>query len=107
MTPAANAATPAAQGTPGAPGTPGGRPHRTLHWQRTRRFTGWMLVLWFGVTFGVAWFARDLSFSVFGWPLSFWVGAQGAMLVYLAIIGAYARFMRRLDDEFGAGDGEG
>jgi putative solute:sodium symporter small subunit len=48
-------------------------------------------------------FARDLAhLSLFGWPLSFYMAAQGASLVYLAIIGGYALHMRKLDREFAA-----
>ena len=54
-----------------------------------------LLLLWGGVTFGVAWFARDLSFDFFGWPFSFWVGAQGALLVYCLIVWLYARTINR------------
>ncbi|MBB3196254.1 hypothetical protein CDN98_21155 [Roseateles terrae] len=54
-----------------------------------------LLLVWGGVTFGVAWFARDLSFDFFGWPFSFWVGAQGALLVYCLIVWLYARTMNR------------
>lgn len=54
-----------------------------------------LLLLWGAVTFGVAWYARDLSFEFFGWPFSFWVGAQGALLVYCAIVWTYARVMNR------------
>jgi hypothetical protein len=38
--------------------------------------------------------------SVFGWPLSFYLAAQGASLIYLAIIGVYAWRMRVLDREY-------
>ncbi|MBP1207393.1 putative solute:sodium symporter small subunit [Duganella sp. 1411] len=60
--------------------------------------TGWLLLLWLLTGFGVAFFARELTgLSVFGWPLSFYLAAQGASLVYLAILGFYAWRMRRLD----------
>ena len=39
--------------------------------------TAALLAVWAGVTFGVAYFARALSFEFFGWPFSFWVGSQG------------------------------
>jgi putative solute:sodium symporter small subunit len=39
----------------------------------------------------------DLGFGFFGWPFSFWVAAQGALLVFLAIIGVYAWVMNRMD----------
>ena len=68
-------------------------------WRRRMRVTGGLLALWFAVTFGVAFFARELDFVVFGWPLSFWVAAQGALLVYMALVVMYARQMGRIDEE--------
>lgn len=71
---------------------------RRQHWRKTRRMTGWLLLLWLLTGFCVAFFARELTgLSVFGWPLSFYLAAQGASLVYLAILGFYAWRMRRLD----------
>ncbi|MFM8900106.1 MAG: DUF4212 domain-containing protein [Burkholderiales bacterium] len=69
------------------------------YWQRNLRITGISLAVWFVVTFVVAYFARDLNFNFFGWPFSFWVGAQGALIVYVALIWFYARTMNRLDQE--------
>ena len=69
----------------------------TRHWRRTLRLTGVLLLLWFAVTFGIAFFARELDFDFFGWPFSFWVASQGALLVYLLLVGVYALAMRRLD----------
>lgn len=57
-----------------------------------------LLLLWLLTGFGAAFFARELAeLSVFGWPLSFYLAAQGASLVYLGIIVFYAWRMRRLD----------
>ena len=69
------------------------------YWKKNLNLTGVLLVIWFLVTFGVAFFARELSFNFFGWPFSFWVGAQGALLVYMVLIWYYARTMNRLDQE--------
>ena len=69
------------------------------YWRKTLAVTAMLLLVWFVVTFGVGYFARALSFRFFGWPFSFWVGAQGALLVYGAIIGFYAWYMNRLDIE--------
>ena len=71
---------------------------RRRHWRATRWWTLALLLVWAAVTFGVAYDARALSFSFFGWPFSFWVAAQGALLVYLLLVGVYARVMRRLDE---------
>ena len=71
---------------------------RNVHWERTRRMTGVLLVLWLLTCFGTIFFARELShFSIFGWPLSFYMAAQGASLVSLAVIAFYAWRMRVLD----------
>ena len=48
--------------------------------------------------------SRSLSFNFFGWPFSFWMGAQGALLVYGLIIGFYAWYMNRLDIEYGVAE---
>jgi putative solute:sodium symporter small subunit len=58
------------------------------------------MVLWFIVTFVVAYMARELSFNFFGWPFSFYMGAQGALLVYCFIIAFYAWYMNRLDKAY-------
>lgn len=79
---------------------------RQRHWRRTLRLTVALLAVWFVASFGVAWFARDLSFDFFGWPFSFWVGAQGALVVYVAIIAYYAHYMNKLDREHGVAEEE-
>jgi putative solute:sodium symporter small subunit len=70
---------------------------RARHWRRTRRLTAALLFAWFAVGFGVTWFARDLDFPFFGWPFSFWVAAQGGVIVFVALIAVYARGMARVD----------
>ena len=76
------------------------------YWQKNLRITGILLAIWFFVTFVVGYFARDLSFNFFGWPFSFWVGAQGALVVYVAIIWYYAHYMNKLDKEYDVHEGE-
>ena len=74
---------------------------RAQHWARTQRLTAVLLGLWLATWFGTVFFARDLAhLSVFGWPLSFYLAAQGSSLIYLAIIGVYAWRMRVLDRRF-------
>ena len=74
---------------------------RRHHWRRTRTLTAILLLLWFGVTFGTVFFARTLaSLTVFGWPLSFYMAAQGASLVCLAILAVYVLAMRQIDRDF-------
>ncbi len=71
---------------------------RAQHWQATRRLTLQLLLVWLVTGFGAAFFARELTnLNLFGWPLSFYLAAQGSSLVYLAILAYYAWRMRRLD----------
>ena len=67
------------------------------YWRRNLRLIALLLAVWFVVTFVVAFFARELSFEVFGWPFSFWVASQGALVVYLLIVAVYTWCMDRLD----------
>ena len=74
---------------------------RARHWQRCSRLSAALLLAWLITTFCSAFFARELAgLTVFGWPLSFYLAAQGAALIYLAILAAYALAMRRYDREF-------
>ena len=67
-------------------------------WDKTRRLTMALLGLWFVVTFGAVFFARELDrVNLFGWPLSFYMAAQGIMLVYLAIVVVYTIRMGRAE----------
>jgi len=70
------------------------------YWQKNMRITGLLLFIWFVVTYVVSFMARDLSFTFFGWPFSFWMGAQGSLVVYVLLIAYYAHYMNNLDKEF-------
>jgi len=84
------------------------RQARARHWRRTLGLTATLLLAWFIVGFVVTWYARDLDFPFFGWPFSFWVAAQGGVIVFVLLLVAYARGMarndRRLASETGAAD---
>ncbi len=68
------------------------------YWRRVRTLTLALLLLWFAISFCVVFFARELStLTLGGWPVHFYLAAQGVTLIYLAIIGAYALAMRRID----------
>ena len=76
------------------------------YWQKNLRITAILLGIWFVVTFVVAFYARDLNFNFFGWPFSFWVAAQGALVVYVVIIAFFASYMNKLDIEHGVAEEE-
>lgn len=71
------------------------------YWRKTRRLTLQLLLVWFLVTFVFTWFASELNtYSFLGFPLGFYMAAQGAILVYLVIIWVYNHRMKKLDREF-------
>jgi len=76
------------------------------YWRKNLRVTAILLAIWFVVTFVVSYYARELSFNFFGWPFSFWMGAQGALVIYVLIIGYYAWYMGKLDIEYGVEESE-
>ena len=57
-----------------------------------------LLALWFVASFGCVFFARDLQITVAGWPLDFWFSAQGAVILFVAIVALYAWLRNRRGD---------
>ena len=77
------------------------------YWQRNLRMTGILLAIWFVVTYVVSFYARELNeVTVLGFPLGFYMGAQGALIVYVLIIWYYARYMNNLDKVYDVHEGE-
>ena len=77
------------------------------YWHRNLVITTILMVVWFIATFVVGWYARELnSISFLGFPLGFYMSAQGSLIVYVVIIGIYARYMNNLDKEYGVDEGE-
>ena len=63
--------------------------------QKKRILTAVLLLVWLLVSFGPSFFARDLSVMVGGWPLYFWMAAQGSILLFICIVVIYAWLMNR------------
>jgi putative solute:sodium symporter small subunit len=77
------------------------------YWRKNLRLTGVILLIWFVATFVVAWFAIPLAeIKFFGWPLSFYMMAQGSLIIYVALIGWYALAMRKMDVAHGVDEGD-
>ena len=71
------------------------------YWNKNLRLTTGLLALWFAATFVVSWFARELqSYTVLGFPLPFYMGAQGALVIYVILVAYYAYRMDKLDQEY-------
>jgi putative solute:sodium symporter small subunit len=77
------------------------RSDRDNYWRQTRQLTAGLFVIWVLITFVMNWFARELNeIVIFGFPLGFYMGAQGILIIYLLIIWFYNRRMRALDEEY-------
>ena len=67
-------------------------------WARTKRLTLALGLVWLAVNLAVPWFARELNaWQLFGLPLGYWLAAEGALFIYLAVIVVYALAMDRLE----------
>src|SRR5258706_5542087 len=111
-------AAPAAARAPGAGRTAraaaGPRPAATLepragqaYWQTNVRMIGVILLIWAGAWIVPAVLAPWLNqFQIFtGFPLGYYMGSQGSLVVFLALITAYAWRAARLDLRFRSSPG--
>jgi putative solute:sodium symporter small subunit len=77
------------------------------YWRKNLFITAVLLLVWFVVTFVEGWYARELnSISFLGFPLGFYMSAQGSLIIYVVIIGIYAWYMNKLDKEYGVHEGD-
>jgi putative solute:sodium symporter small subunit len=71
------------------------------YWRKNLVITAILLAIWFVATFIEGWYARELnSITFLGFPLGFYMSAQGSLIIYVVIIWIYARYMNRLDVEY-------
>jgi putative solute:sodium symporter small subunit len=92
------------RGTAGADVLAAQQRHRD-HWRANQRLTAFCLGIWAIVTFVPAYWAQPLNrVEFFGWPLGFYMAAQGGLIVYVVLIGIYAWGMDRLDRRFGVAE---
>ena len=76
------------------------------YWKKNLQITTILMVIWFVVTYVVGYFARELNeIVVFGFPFGFYMGAQGALIIYVVIIFYYAARMNKLDKEYDVAEG--
>jgi len=77
------------------------------HWRRNLRLIGLLLAIWFLATFVIIWYARELNEIVIaGFPLAFYMGAQGTLIIYLILVRIYATRMDELDEHYGLSEPE-
>jgi putative solute:sodium symporter small subunit len=76
--------------------------NRQEHWRRTRNLTIVHLVVWFFFAYLIHWFASDLhGISFFGWPLNYYMAAQGSLAAFVIQLFLFNRQQHKIDVEFG------
>jgi putative solute:sodium symporter small subunit len=77
------------------------------YWRKNLRITTILMVIWFIVTYVVAYFAPQFNKITFlGFPVGFYMAAQGALIVYVIEIFYYAHYMNKLDKQYGVAEEE-
>ena len=77
------------------------------HWEKTKSLTIIVMVIWAFFSFGIHWFANALnSINFFGWPLGFYMAAQGSLIVFVVLIFWSNKRQEKIDEEFGFAEDE-
>jgi putative solute:sodium symporter small subunit len=72
------------------------------YWAENKRLTTITLVIWALVSFGAAFFVEALNAIVlFGFPLGYYMGAQGSLIIFVALIFNYSSMMNKIDRKYG------
>jgi putative solute:sodium symporter small subunit len=82
-------------------------PRAEEHWRRTRNLMITALVIWFIFSFGIHFFVAALNQVVIGgFPLGFYMAAQGSLIVFVVLIFWFAWKQNKIDEEFGFAEEE-
>lgn len=72
------------------------------YWSENKRLTTVTLVIWALVSFGAVVFVDALnSIVIFGFPLGYYMAAQGSLIVFVLLIFNYASMMNKIDKKYG------
>jgi putative solute:sodium symporter small subunit len=74
------------------------------YWRKNLTLVGWLLAVWFAVSFGCGILLADRLNAVTipgtGFKLGFWFAQQGSIYVFLLLIAIYVVAMNRLDRRY-------
>ena len=73
------------------------------YWRYNVKLTTVLLVIWFVVTYLISglWASWLNQYSVLGFPLGYYMAAQGSLAIFVVEIAVYAYLMNRKDEEYG------
>ncbi len=72
------------------------------YWRENRNLMLIVLFIWALVSYGAALISGWLNkIVIFGFPLGYYMGAQGSLIVFLLLIIFYAKKMDQIDKKYG------
>jgi putative solute:sodium symporter small subunit len=75
------------------------------HWANTYRLMWIVLAIWLFFGFIIHLFARQLNeIVIFGFPLGFYMAAQGSLIAFVVLIFWYAARQNRIDEDYGVAE---
>ncbi|HLB17141.1 MAG TPA: DUF4212 domain-containing protein [Burkholderiales bacterium] len=78
---------------------------REAYWRKTSRLMWIIMALWVFFSFIIPAFAVQLnSIVIFGFPLGFYMAAQGSLISYVVLCFWNASAQNRIDQEFGVAE---
>ena len=81
---------------------------RKSYWRYNIKLTIILLLIWFVVTYLISglWAGWLNQFSFLGFPLGYYMAAQGSLAIFVIEIAVYAYLMNKLDTEYGIVEGD-
>ena len=78
---------------------------RDAYWRKTSRLMWIIMALWVFFSFVIPAFAVQLNtVSFFGFPLGFYMAAQGSLISYVVVCFWNASAQNKIDEEFGVAE---
>ncbi|WP_333784334.1 DUF4212 domain-containing protein [Thermocrinis sp.] len=72
------------------------------YWRENRNLMYLVLVIWALVSYGAALIAGWLNkIVIFGFPLGYYMGSQGSLIVFILLLVFYAKSMNEIDKKYG------
>ena len=73
------------------------------YWRYNVKLTTILLAIWFVVTFLISgmWAGYLNQWTIIGFPLGYYMAAQGSLAIFVIEIAVYAKLMNQKDVEFG------
>jgi putative solute:sodium symporter small subunit len=77
------------------------------YWKYNVRLTSIIMFVWFVVTYVAIFFAPELDkIVIFGFPMGYYMGAQGSLIIFVILIWIYSNKMNKADVDYGVQEEE-